>query len=180
MTNDIVLPWQPVQIAGVEILTSITDAEAGRLTELAAGRTVLEVGSAYGYSAIVMGLVASLVVAVDPHAGELPNSLPRMIENLDLTGVSTRVVVLTERSQECLPGLLEDETRFDLVFVDGDHSKDACLEDLRNGWELLREGGTLAVHDWGEVSCPGVAEAIGEVGWTPDQVTDTLAEFWKP
>ena len=36
---------------------------------------------------------------------------------------------------------------FDVVFVDGDHSHDCCLADLRITRSLLREEGTIFAHD---------------------------------
>jgi hypothetical protein len=39
------------------------------------------------------------------------------------------------------------ETRFDLVFIDGLHEEGQVWRDVHNSLEVLREGGTLALHD---------------------------------
>jgi len=50
---------------------------------------------------------------------------------------------------------------FDLVFIDGDHSKTGCRRDLRASLGLLAPGGLLAAHDYcGER--PGVIRAVDQ------------------
>ncbi len=48
---------------------------------------------------------------------------------------------------------------FDLVHVDGDHSFESCLTDLKNGWVQCTQ--TLVVHD---ASFAGVHKALFEFG----------------
>ena len=154
------LPWRDVAPGdGPAISTSVTAAEAAELARLAEGRDVLEVGSAFGYSAVVMALTGARVTAVDPHTW-LPASHEVMTANLEAYGVADRVTVVREASQEALPWLAKEGTRFGLVFVDGDHSEAAARHDIRWALQLLDPGGTLAVHDVGETCCcPGVAAA---------------------
>jgi len=171
------LPWRPVSIdGGPEILTSVTEAETEVLRDLAAeaGET-LEVGSAYGYSAIVMARAGARVTAVDPHAGELSGSLGIMQGNLQAYGVAERVTIRIGVSQQILPTL--ELASFGLVFVDGDHTEAAVEHDV--GWarKLLRPGGVLACHDLDEGTCPGVRAALERVLGMPDELTDTLAVY---
>lgn len=51
-------------------------------------------------------------------------------------------------SQEVLPEL---DTRFDFVFIDGDHSEDSVRRDARNAFEILKPGGIMIIDDyiWG-------------------------------
>lgn len=154
------LPWRDVAPGdGPAISTSVTSAEAAELARLAEGRDVLEVGSAFGYSAVVMALAGARVTAVDPHTW-LPGSFEVMTGNLAAYGVQDRVEVIREVSQEALPWLARDGARFGLVFIDGDHSAEAARHDIRWALQLLDEGGTLAVHDYlEECCCPGVRAA---------------------
>jgi predicted O-methyltransferase YrrM len=177
------LPWRDVAIdGGKPIATSLTGAEASVLAKLAVGKSVLEIGSAYGYSAILMALAgAKSVVAVDPHAGHgaMPDSLSIMRENLLSYGVEDRVRIVpsTSRSWE------DPEGHYDLVFIDGDHRRESVERDLVLAVGVLVQGGTVACHDYGESTCPGVKEAIDSLGdlgaktlvdtlwvWTPDSV----------
>lgn len=69
-----------------------------------------------------------------------------------------QVAYLNGRSQETLPtywvGKL-DTDRFDLVFVDGDHSEAGALADLINGWAAC--GDVLVAHD---IEFPEVWRAV--------------------
>jgi predicted O-methyltransferase YrrM len=165
----------------VPILTSLTGLEVGRLCHLARDRHVLEVGSAFGFSAIAMARVGARVVAVDPHEGHgsLPNSLKAMQQNLWSHGVANRVMVMLADSRHALPALLGARARFGLVFIDGDHRRESVSRDMRLGWGLLESGGHLAVHDYGEDSCPDVRPVCDEFGGDAE-VTDTLWVARKP
>ena len=162
------LPWRDVD----GISTTLTSAEIGRLRELAAGALVLEIGSGYGYSSIHMALAgARLVLAVDPHAGEVPGAWETIQRHWSEYEAWDRIAPLRATSQAALPLLADDS--FDLVFVDGDHSRDAVLHDVVQGWRLLKPGGVLACHDYYEEWCVEVGPALDSWGG-PDEVVDTL------
>lgn len=171
------LPWRPVSIdGGPEILTSVTEAETAVLRELAADAgEALEVGSAYGYSAIVMAKAGANVTAVDPHAGELAGSLPQMTGNLAAYGVADRVNVIVAPSQQALPTL--EFGIFGLVFIDGDHREETVVHDVTWARKLLRPGGVLLCHDWDEGTCPGVRAALERLLGPPPELVDTLAIY---
>lgn len=168
------LPWRIID----GISTSLTARETAKLRDLAEGGVVLEIGSAYGYSAIQCAEAgARWVLAVDPHAGENLGSYETMRENVSARRVEDRVTIWRTTSRkafECLP-----DGMFDLVFVDGDHSEDAVAHDIREAWRVLKPGGWLACHDRGEDSCPGVQRAIDAwhvplVPQPPPEQADTL------
>ena len=50
---------------------------------------------------------------------------------------------------------------FDVVFIDGDHTHEAVLEDLRLGATYLRDGGILCGDDL-DKGYPGVVSAVSE------------------
>lgn len=167
------LPWRdvPAGLSSPLICTSITGSEANRLADLAAGRDVLEIGSAYGYSACVMALAgARHVTAVDPHTWL--DSHEVMLGNLAACGVAGQVTVIRGYSPDALAGL----GPFGLVFIDGDHSAAAVMADVEAARKLLADGGVLAVHDYLETCCcPGVGAALDALFPAgPDELVDTL------
>ena len=42
---------------------------------------------------------------------------------------------------------IHDDDSIDLAFVDGDHSHEGCLADLRAVWPKMKKGATILVHD---------------------------------
>lgn len=167
------LEWRDVALGdgGPGISTSLTLPETVELQRLAAGRQVLEIGSAYGYSAVAMALAGADVTAVDPH--QQLGSYGPMVANVLAYAVADRVDIRVGAAQQILPGL---DAGFDLVFIDGDHAAEAVTSDVTMALALLRPGGIIACHDHGESTCPGVAQALDT--WRPyDYIVDTLAVY---
>jgi len=170
------LEWRPVTIGpdprNPAITTSVEKAEADRLGELAAGRRCLEVGSGYGYTAIVMALAGAVDVATIDHHDALP-TLGVMQANLLAYGVTDQVRVLVGDSAVVLPRLAAE--RFGLIFIDGDHLADSVRSDVGLSLPLLEPGGILAVHDYGEDCVRDVQLVLDELfPGGPDEVTVTL------
>jgi predicted O-methyltransferase YrrM len=157
---------------GGTIYSAISVPEIEKLTELARGRRVLEIGSAYGYSAVCMAMVAEHVTAIDPHAGENANSWEVMTANLDRYDVAERVSLVRGYSQDVLPTLLASGVRYGLVFVDGNHT-DQVHGDVQAGLSLLEPDGWLAVHDYGAPSFPAITAAVDELG-APHEIVGSL------
>ena len=105
------LTWRdaiPTGRTGPAIRTSITAAEARALRRLARDSVVVEIGSAYGYSTVVMALVARRVISIDPHTG-LEDSEQVLRHNLAAFDVAKRyadVVALHELTFEVKAGEL--------------------------------------------------------------------------
>ena len=136
---------------------------------------MLEIGSAYGYSAVAMALAGARVTAVDPH--NWLDSYGPMVANLSYYyQVTPRVEILREDSRTALPRLVEQGCGFDLVWIDGDHAAAMVAHDVDWARKLLRPDGTLACHDYDEISCPGVREALD--AWNPPpRLVDTMAIY---
>lgn len=169
------LEWRPMAPAdGPEISTSLTMGEADELRRLAKDAEVLEVGSAYGFSSIVMALAGAHVTAVDPH--QWLNSHAAMVANLAAYAVFSRVEIDRRDSWTALPQMYNAGRMFDLVWIDGDHEARTVTHDVEWARRLLRPTGTMAVHDYGEDTCPGVKQALD--AWkVPPRLVDTLAVY---
>lgn len=129
-------PWWSVRLGGL-----------AQLVEQVKPRTVLEIGCCRGHSTEVFLLHAERVVALDPWPIE-----DELNEFIARCGWYPGLEMVRARSPEAVqPGW-----RFDLVYIDGDHSYEAVRADIRAGWPICR---TLAGHDY---NIPGVRRAVEE------------------
>lgn len=55
------------------------------------------------------------------------------------------------------------QDKFDIIFIDGDHSYDGVKSDYLGSLPLLRENGYLVFHDINSVGCPGVVQLWDEI-----------------
>lgn len=164
---------QPVS-GGPEILTGIAESEADALAALAQpGSYVLETGSAYGYSALVMAAEGAHVLTIDSHAGVNEDSLSILDQNVRACCLRERVFPLTGDSEDVLRMLSAVGAEFDGVFVDG--GAESTAVDVSEGWGMLRPGGWLARHDYGEARSQQTTDALD---WLfpqgPDELVRTL------
>ena len=149
------------------IQSGIKDDEAERLVELARGRTVLEVGSWFGFSTVLMGRVARVVHAVDWHRGDeivhrrtrTRDTLPSLWTNLERYRLRDRVVVHVGSSDDVLPLLAPGS--FDFAFHDSYHSTERVAKDAAMIIPLLRKGSLLAFHDYGRYGVSPAVDALG-------------------
>jgi hypothetical protein len=96
------MPWRDVSLGeGPFISTSVTVREAAELAGFAGGQAVLEIGSAFGYSAVMMALAGGQVTAIDPHSW-IPGSPETMTANVAAYGVAGRVAILCETSYSAM------------------------------------------------------------------------------
>jgi protein-L-isoaspartate O-methyltransferase len=137
------------------------EAIAGRLTveegrllwELAAGRSVLELGTAAGRATVCLAQQAERVVTVDaPDQGEAREWTRRY-------GVSERVVFRTGEVEAVCRGLTE---RFELVFVNGTEDAEGLRRTIEALLPLVAPGGQIAFHDYPDPSWPDVRRIVDE------------------
>ena len=86
----------------------------------------------------------------------------RAAENLRDLIQARRVILLKGRSDDVLPMLRSLHNKFDLAFIDGDHSCQQVLKDIDMCADLVRPGGILSGHDYGGRKHPGVKKAVNE------------------
>lgn len=159
---------EPAVYAGIE------DLEADALRELATDKTVLEIGSAYGYSTIVMAQVAKSVVAIDPMTQF--DSWKVFHDNVEAHGVAAKVSLLVLRSEIALPALYKAGEWYDLIFIDGDHLPESVRHDLAWARRLVRLGGVIALHDY--LLGPGTFVRPAAQEWRePDRLVETLGIY---
>jgi predicted O-methyltransferase YrrM len=150
------------------------DCDALRDTLIAErAATVIEIGLAYGSSALAIGEALVSAAAGEPRhiivdafqQTVWSNAGWQLIQEAGL-GPFTRLV--TERSQLYLPNLVTEGSVADAAFVDGSHLFHEVFVDLYFLRRLVRPGGLVIVDD---VAWPSVATAVRyyqtNTGWRP-------------
>ena len=133
--------------------------------------TVIEIGLAYGSSALAIGEALISVggdryVILDPFQdSEFRDAGWEVIRSAQLDGIAT---LLREQSQIALPRLAAEGLSTDAAFVDGSHVFHNVFVDLYYLQMIVRPGGLVVLDDdwW-----PGVATAARyfetNLGWRP-------------
>ena len=157
-----------------KINSAISEVEAGALAKLATGRRVLDIGSAFGYSTVSMGLTACRVTTLDRHDG-FPGTLEALRSHVREYGLDGRIEILVGDSTVLLPQLISEGRQYDLVFVDGNHTAPFVRSDCEAALRLCVSGGYIAVHDYGEDELPDVKQVVDEMfAGQPFELTETL------
>jgi predicted O-methyltransferase YrrM len=177
--------------------TMHTDGESALLAELADGRgRVVEVGVYEGSSALV--LVDALPLDAELHlvepfgVGPWPGVMNAPDERaaVAVVGRAARrrggpsVIWHVAFSEQAAAGWAAP---VDLVFVDGDHSEDACRRDWELWHPFVEPGGVVAFHDaragkpagWGDPGPTAVVDELfrdggGAEGWEIAAERDTV------
>lgn len=118
-------------------------------------KTVLEIGCYRGVSTEVWLLHCASVVAVDPW----PDVSVRR-EFLARCSHYPHLEMIEGYSPSALASLAD--RRFDLCYIDGDHSYEAVCQDIHACKPLVKPGSFIGGHDYGG-DCPGVAQAVDEL-----------------
>lgn len=171
----IVPVWRSLNLA-----TAIVPQEATRLRELAKNRTVLEVGAANGYSAVIMALAGAIhVTSIDSHRNDtwLGDTLTTMKANLEAFGVEDKVTIISDYSKPAMEKLISEGRKFGFIFLDGSTLPEENAEDVRLGIQLLEPGGIISRHDYGHPNQPFLADILNSAfPQGPDRITNTLFE----
>ncbi len=141
--------------------------------QLPGGGNYLEVGSWMGLSSILVanGLLAALnlgarVWCIDTWEGSAEHQNLDVVENgrlfetfvQNVKSASVEHFIRPVRGRSVDVARSWDGPPFDIVFIDGDHSAEACYEDIRAWAPHLRTGGRLLGHDAAPGS--GVRQAL--------------------
>jgi len=151
----------------------VSDAEAAKLIELAAGVSedgcIVEVGSYRGRStcALAIGAKGARVYAIEPHesfAGVLggsfgPPDRRAFFENLLRVGVVEKVRLVNLSAEVVCKGWT---LPIGLLWIDGDHSEEGVRRDFCAFEPFLHPGGVVAFHDARDPS-GGPAKLIEEL-----------------
>ena len=103
---------------------------------------ILETGRFNGGSTLISALANNKVkihsIDFDPQDDDF------LINLLDQMKIGKNLNIITGDSQKTKYDSINE---IDLLFVDADHSKEGCLNDMVNWWDNLVKGGHMIMHD---------------------------------
>lgn len=139
------------------------------------GSLIAEIGSWFGRSAWVLAsaMEGGELHLVDPC---MPVAVPGSLPSYDYLMQARHLEGLTAclQTEDSMPDtVLHRETsaaaaaqlaerRFGMVWIDADHSYEACLADIYAWTPLLQQGGIICGHDYGDVYTEGVTRAVNQ------------------
>ena len=149
------------------------------------GADILEIGSAWGRSTVVMARAAVPdrgLLSIDPHTGGVAfirggksqSSYEAFCQNLEAAGVRTKVDVLRHTTREAIAReLVSPDRLFSYVFVDGLHTAEGVRTDWELFWPRLSKEAVVVFHDYFQPTVADYGEEIDRlVASTPDLVLE--------
>lgn len=148
-------------------------AELEQLIDLACGKDVLEIGAFCGLSAWGMASTARSLRSVDTYRAATDGQ--RQTDQMTTFEAYNRAISRYSNvtyfigTSEDAARLLHDD--YDFIFLDAMHDYENVKADIERWWPRVREGGTMAFHDYYHDNYPGVAQAVNErFGELPNRV----------
>lgn len=154
--------WPSIYYGNVDLLAKMIGA-----------RSILEVGVAWGYHAehILLHLPRIHYTGIDPYLSgydkndAFPSFVAELFKDSEQTAMDRLYEAVKIELNEKFPGRVtidrEKSTdwierksdKFDVIFLDGDHTFDTVKKELSGFWSALNEGGVLVGddYDWPEV-----------------------------
>ena len=70
------------------------------------------------------------------------------LHNIYLSGFKNKVIIEQGFSNEILPKFILDKKKYDIIFIDGNHTSPFVITDGIMSWYLLKEGGLMIFDDY--------------------------------
>lgn len=113
--------------------------------------------------------------------GNVPNKRQNsryLITVMRLSEFLTRAVILRMTSKTSVK--LFKENSLDFVYIDANHSYEACKQDINLWWPKVSIGGIFSGHDYKNTDTFGVKRAVDEFAAKHEQKLYTTAEVDSP
>ena len=147
----------------------LTPQQGEILQALADGRTVLDLGTHRGRSAVCMARTAKRITTIDHHHGDdetgHEETLNDFLANIKRHGCESKIEPIISDFDDL--GNMLEERRFQLVFIDGQHDAESVERDTVIALHALAPGGAIVWHDWDYES---VREGVEATGIPGDQI----------
>jgi len=143
------------------------------LAKMVGAKTILEVGVAWGYHAqhLLLNLSSIVYTGIDPYLSgydkndAFPKDVAELFRDDEQSSMDRLYEAVKLELNEKFPGrakLVRDKStdwmdkesdKYDLIFLDGDHTFEMVRKELSGFWTKVNEGGILAGddYDWPEV-----------------------------
>jgi predicted O-methyltransferase YrrM len=112
---------------------------------------ILEIGSLEGRSAIfwLEYLPRAAVTCVDTFQGttKFHDDVEGRFDR-NTAAYGPRIRKIKSRSDYALVKLSAEQTRFDMIYIDGSHLRDDVMVDCLLAWPMLRSGGLMMLDDY--------------------------------
>lgn len=154
--------WPNIYYGNVDLLAKMVDA-----------KTILEVGVAWGYHAqhMLLNLSNIAYTGIDPYLSgydkndAFPQDVAKLFRDDEQSSMDRLYQAVKMELNEKFPGratLVREKStdwldmqsdKFDVIFLDGDHTFETVRKELSGYWTKVNEGGVLAGddYDWPEV-----------------------------
>lgn len=134
-------------------------------------RTVVELGTGPAWTSTALALADEerRIVTFDP---KVLTHRSRYVGLVDAK-VRSRIEFHRARGEDEPPNGLS----IDFVFIDSSHQREPTIATFRMWEPLLRPGGIVAFHDYGNPRWPGVKEAIDALGLQGEELRSFF--FWR-
>jgi len=119
---------------------------------------IIEIGSWEGRSAIFFAnfFERATITCIDTfgggsdHKAEQASRIEARFDR-NLAAFSNRVEKIKGQSRDALEGLVAQQRRYDLAYIDGSHERDDVMADSLGVWSMLEPGGSIIWDDyrWG-------------------------------
>lgn len=125
-------------------------------------RSVLEIGTLFGFSALhiaeALDRTGGKLRTVDMRVAKRKWGTGEEVENIHELAIRLakdanlehRIDFVSGRSDVVMPRLVLDEHQYDIVFIDGSHSRYVVTLDVLNAINLLADGGVVVFDDVSE------------------------------
>lgn len=143
-------------------------------------KRVLEIGAYKGFSATIMAPLAISVVSIDTFEGTNLAEVHRGKSTYDDFIENTKdfkniLPIIGNSHSQGMVGL--SPKTIDFLFIDGDHTYEGCLSDLRNYVPKLLQNGVVGIHDFGSRYTTVIAACMNYFMRYPDEIHRTIAIY---
>jgi hypothetical protein len=151
--------WESGTLAngGINFLYGLYDLIVENFGENCKDFVVAEIGCYAGVSTSLFAATCKFVYAIDPWGSVTPDGIESERRFDEVLKTRSNIKKMKMYSVEASP-LFEPES-LDAVYIDGDHSYKAVLEDIDAWYPKIKRGGILCGHDF---TCVDVSKALQE------------------